>query len=1423
MVVGTMVVFEGGHLQIGSEANPVQAGVMAELVIADQALDLEFDPEQFGTGLLGFGKVEMHGEAKSETWLRLAEEPRAGDTVLVLENAVTGWHEGDTLIIPDTRQVPSTLNSKVLGGQSVFEGQWEEITIDRIEGNRIYLSDPLTFDHLGGRNADGEVEFLPHVGLLNRNIVIRSENPEGTRGHVLFANRADVDIKYARFHELGRTDAFQNLDNTTYDENGNVDHIGTNQIARYALHFHHVIGPENPTNEGYQFEIVGNTIDGALKWGTVIHGTSFGLIEQNIGYDIQGAAFVTEDGSEIGNRFIENFAMKVIGTGKDGKSGLNTNPDLNDYGRGGVGFWSRRAGDIWIGNVAANTLYAGQMINGYYTFDVTIPAYRGAMPMMEGQGLDPLTTPAGMLCGNEYYGRIQTGLWIAYPTGVYDSIRVEESGLLVGNTNIWNTTLNAVEIWHTNGITFDNLTLLGDVDNLKQGKHNPNRGSFGFNFEQYENDNIIVRNSRIEGFYAGVMGTWSDQGGEIGGAPTIYQDSYFNNYIDIGIPSSAQVEEQSNPNRGKGTEIRNVVFGDLDIATLPGDPPSNIAMIVRSGNQVDMMALDVVKVYDYNGVKGDNFQVFYYEQHPDYIPPETGTSWHMTGSPEAGLTNQQLWNKYGVAVGGALAPSVDSQSSNAQDRPEIHGLVFALPSVALTGPTEVDAGETAVFTLDGGSDPVPGNHTFDIDWDGDGQVDQVIVGPLGTQVSHAFTSPGRTDVRVAVTDPNGDTLLVNHTVEVVGDEVSLSIAAPNSGILGQPQTFTFLADGAGSESLNFDIDWDGDGNIDQTVSGVGSASVSHAFSTLGHHQVTVQASDSSGTVRGMASHSIQIGTQVLKLKVAGPSETTAGDQEHFSLSSTSTLINPNEVFDFQIDWDGDGSVDQVVTGTATSNLMHTFDTAGNFTVAVSAIDQHGTLRSTATLAILVNEVPVEDPEDPVEDPEDPVEDPEDPVEDPEDPVDPVEGQIDTQIMASSAGAMGEEIGFILMKDNGVDGTFQFKVDWDGDGQVDETFPAEFNTTGLEGTLVTHAFSQAGDYQVKVQLVDSAGTVHGESTHAVTVVGQHGSAAVVAQRQVVRNNATSVSLNANGQWGNSGETLTYEIDWDGDGSVDQVVTAKGALELEHVFEDLGVKTVHVSARNSSGTLRGEARHDLLVSDMGRIDGNLVYSGSEMADFFGAVEIDSDAMLAFAIDGEQNAFSFQYFDGITGTVVADGRGGNDLLNAALANRGVVLRGGAGNDILTGSLKDDLLDGGDGDDILNGLAGADILVGGDGEDRLEGGDGNDLLLAGRGADIVLGGKGEDILISGHTSFDDDFDALWSIHQEWTAQREYGFRVLNLLGVTNTGENDGKVLRPALTVFDDGDGDILLGGLDLDWVFIDSDDDKADDLEKNELSMLV
>ena len=103
------------------------------------------------------------------------------------------------------------------------------------------------------------------------------------------------------------------LNNTEFDSDGRVARMGTNQIGRYAVHFHHDFGPKTPSN-GYQFTLVGNVVDGSSKWGITVHRSHYGLIQDNVVYNTRGAGIVTEDGSESFNVFDHNFSLRTAGS-----------------------------------------------------------------------------------------------------------------------------------------------------------------------------------------------------------------------------------------------------------------------------------------------------------------------------------------------------------------------------------------------------------------------------------------------------------------------------------------------------------------------------------------------------------------------------------------------------------------------------------------------------------------------------------------------------------------------------------------------------------------------------------------------------------------------------------------------------------------------------------------------------------------------------------------------------------------------------------------------------------------------------------------------------------------------------------------------------------------------------------------------------
>ena len=94
-----------------------------------------------------------------------------------------------------------------------------------------------------------------------------------------------------------------------------------------------------------------------------------------------------------------------------------------------------------------------------------------------------------------------------------------------------------------------------------------------------------------------------------------------------------------------------------------------------------------------------------------------------------------------------------------------------------------------------------------------------------------------------------------------------------------------------------------------------------------------------------------------------------------------------------------------------------------------------------------------------------------------------------------------------------------------------------------------------------------------------------------------------------------------------------------------------------------------------------------------------------------------------------------GGDDVVNAGAGDDSVV--GAKGNDTLNGGNGNDIIVGGDGNDELNGNAGDDIIIGGNDADLIRGGNGNDNIVGGGGNDTIRGDAGDDTIVG---SLDDD-----------------------------------------------------------------------------------
>jgi len=601
MRVGTLTVLETGRLEIGTVDTPVAADVTAEIVILDWPVDTIRDPDQLTRGLVGLGTVRIHGALKTPTFIRVSAEPLAGQTALQFEQAVFGWNVGDKLVLPDTRQL---LQSE--RGENYLP-QWEEHQVAAMSGSTITVVDPLAYDHRGARDGSGAMEFLPHVGNVSRNVIVRSENPAGTRGHVLFNNRADVDIRYALFKGLGRT-RMGVLDNVGYDADGNVRRAGTNQIGRYSLHFHHTFGPTQAQANGHQFTIVGNAIDDASKWGITVHNSHYGLIQDNVVYNSRGAGIVAEDGTESFNTFENNFSMRSEGSGdfapRSGYGGAQADP-----GGEGVGLWLRGPNNVVRNNVAADVDAVGFGIAAGPLGEMRIPAFKGADPSKDGEYrlVDAADVPLLEFSGNEAYGAIQTGVAVGWNGTLSDS-------------RVWHASRYAVTAFPLDRLTIDGFVGRGDAELLSDVLENPT----GIWFGDYAAKSIRVSNANVQGVRVGVASpfihrTTTETGR--GDGVAVIEDSYFHDYVGVAV-ATAYTQSDTAAKTKKKVVIRNSRFEPLVGAAVGQYPAAAISMNYGMAPG-DMARRDPAIVYDFNGKPGDTFRVFYSLEYPvqDLAPP----------------------------------------------------------------------------------------------------------------------------------------------------------------------------------------------------------------------------------------------------------------------------------------------------------------------------------------------------------------------------------------------------------------------------------------------------------------------------------------------------------------------------------------------------------------------------------------------------------------------------------------------------------------------------------------------------------------------------------------------------------------------------------------------------------------------------------
>jgi len=490
MVIDTLVVSPMGQLTIGSRQAPVQDDHIAQIVIADNGpIDKRWDPEQLSRGLISQGVTEIHGSEKV-THLKLAQDAQAGDRELVLTDIPSGWRVGDRLVLTGTHYLPDQWN----GSAGVWQGTQDEVlTVKAIRDRTVLLEQPLAYDHDSPRDS-----LKAAVANYSRNVAIATEHaadlPADQRGHVMFMHSDRVDVRYAEFYELGRSDKSKPLDDYRLDADGHrlLDEAGkpiknspediTNQRGRYAVHFHRagVDDPDRPPAIA-----VGNAVWGSPGWGYVHHDSHL-ILDSNVAYSVFGAAFVTETGNEIG-AWRHNIAIKSEGLRRISKAGADV---INhDLARNGTGFWFQGRLVEDEGNIAAGQRHSGftYMLRGNDQKDVLRDNLPDPAIARYRPTLSPAVPPIRGFRNNEAIASGK-GLEVIKANARQGH---DVRSVLAGFT-AWEVE-DGFEVQYTSKYTFKDFLLIGAAARAKTGA----------DFAQNAED-MVINGATIEGFKVGI-------------------------------------------------------------------------------------------------------------------------------------------------------------------------------------------------------------------------------------------------------------------------------------------------------------------------------------------------------------------------------------------------------------------------------------------------------------------------------------------------------------------------------------------------------------------------------------------------------------------------------------------------------------------------------------------------------------------------------------------------------------------------------------------------------------------------------------------------------------------------------------------------------------------------------------------------------
>jgi ELWxxDGT repeat protein len=332
-----------------------------------------------------------------------------------------------------------------------------------------------------------------------------------------------------------------------------------------------------------------------------------------------------------------------------------------------------------------------------------------------------------------------------------------------------------------------------------------------------------------------------------------------------------------------------------------------------------------------------------------------------------------------------------------------------------------------------------------------------------------------------------------------------------------------------------------------------------------------------------------------------------------------------------------------------------------------------------------------------------------------------------------------------LADQSSDRIYTFEIDWNGDGQVDETL------TGPNGTVARHQFVDEGQFLVRFSVKTPEGVV-GQTIEKMIRSSRELQIEIVnLPVEVVSSEEVPITVEVRGDLVTSSGPILVGIDVNEDNVYDFFTLVQGrratatiAIPLPTLNPNSGVQDAVRHLRVMASTTAGvvSTNQEVLVKRMRREfkNGEWTFTvGAGVNDVSVEARVDELNRATFVVTDRRGLTRNTGSDNqLAGNLIIYGGSNSNRIDVSTYSRNTTIYGGAGSDTIIGSAQADLIygdglkvDSGDqnGNDWIDGRGGDDSIVG----DGAEGSQSRHL-----GADIIFGGEGNDTIYGDETIMD-------------------------------------------------------------------------------------